>query len=512
MFFKLLPRGSKPPEKGHDEIYLIIDNWNDFSFVTNFYVYAFDQQGQRYELGVVKIGFEGQTKESSTHSKLEQQFDELPYKFFSLGAHVEYYQQLGSKFSEEFKQKYLAGLRDIVFDSQNLKRASGEDVFGASLLRDVSMSSIKGQFARVLQGGVPLTDFEFSFIRPPEKDFSGIDIEFVVEATSKPSTNIHAIIGRNGVGKTTILNSMIEAITKRGASAGKFETTNIFQVVEIDSLYFSGLVSVSFSAFDPFSPPPEQADPELGPRYSYIGLKDYADDSGALLKPLNALHQEFLTGLRDCFRDASKRLRWLNAIRTLESDENFSEMKLTALAELTSEDLNDRALLLMKDMSSGHAIVLLTITKLVEKVEEKTLVLIDEPESHLHPPLLSALTRALSELLFSRNGVAIIATHSPVVLQEIPKSCVWKITRSRLAMSTTRPEIETFGENVGILTREVFGLEVIKSGYHTLLEKAVQSGADYDEIVAEFQGCLGYEARAVLRAMIARKPVVDVVQ
>jgi predicted ATP-dependent endonuclease of OLD family len=72
-------------------------------------------------------------------------------------------------------------------------------------------------------------------------------------------------------------------------------------------------------------------------------------------------------------------------------------------------------------MSSGHAIVLLTITRLVATVEEKTLVLLDEPESHLHPPLLSAFIRALSDLLYDRNGVAIIATHSPVVLQESSK-------------------------------------------------------------------------------------------
>ena len=32
-------------------------------------------------------------------------------------------------------------------------------------------------------------------------------------------------------------------------------------------------------------------------------------------------------------------------------------------------------------MSSGHKIVLLTITKLVETVDEKTLVLMDEPEA-----------------------------------------------------------------------------------------------------------------------------------
>lgn len=59
----------------------------------------------------------------------------------------------------------------------------------------------------------------------------------------------------------------------------------------------------------------------------------------------------------------------------------------------------------------------------------KTLVLIDEPESHLHPPLLSAFIRALSDLLLDRNGLSIIATHSPVVLQEVPKRCVWKINR-----------------------------------------------------------------------------------
>ncbi|MGN9540532.1 AAA family ATPase [Escherichia coli] len=63
-------------------------------------------------------------------------------------------------------------------------------------------------------------------------------------------------------------------------------------------------------------------------------------------------------------------------------------------------------------MSSGHAVVLLTLTRLVATVEEKTLVLIDEPESHLHPPLLSAFIRALSDLLLD-NGLSIIATHSP---------------------------------------------------------------------------------------------------
>lgn len=66
-----------------------------------------------------------------------------------------------------------------------------------------------------------------------------------------------------------------------------------------------------------------------------------------------------------------------------------------------------------------------------------------------------------------------------------------------------RPDVETFGENVGVLTREVFGLEVTRSGFHRELEEAVARRLDYQQIVDRFGGQLGGEARALLRSMIA---------
>jgi predicted ATP-dependent endonuclease of OLD family len=160
---------------------------------------------------------------------------------------------------------------------------------------------------------------------------------------------------------------------------------------------------------------------------------------------------------------------------------------------------------MFRRLSSGHKIVLLTITKLVQVVGERSLVLIDEPEAHLHPPLLSALIRALSDLLTERNGVAIIATHSPVVLQEVPKECVWAIRRYGYQSTADRPDIETFGENVGVLTREIFGLEVSKSGFHRALQEAVEQGLSYDEVLAQFNHRLGMEGRALARAAIAHR-------
>jgi hypothetical protein len=69
-----------------------------------------------------------------------------------------------------------------------------------------------------------------------------------------------------------------------------------------------------------------------------------------------------------------------------------------------------------------------------------------------------------------------------------------------------RPAIETFGENVGILTREVFGLEVTKAGFHYLLDSAVNTrGLDYAGIVTRFRGQLGAEAKAIVQALIAQR-------
>ena len=198
--------------------------------------------------------------------------------------------------------------------------------------------------------------------------------------------------------------------------------------------------------------------------------------------------------------------RWKTAIEKLESDPLFKEISLNqTISECDEDKLENTAKRLFEKMSSGHRVVLLTMTKLVEKVEERTLVLMDEPEGHLHPPLLSAFVRALSDLMSDRNGVAIVATHSPVIVQEVPKSCVWKLRRTGLQANVERPEIETFGENVGILTREIFGLEVTDSGYHQLLKKALAKEYSYNAIVNTFGNQLGTEAKGIVRGLLAEK-------
>ncbi|WP_423203712.1 AAA family ATPase [Pseudomonas kribbensis] len=523
MEFVILPVGARKPNQGKSTVYLEKDNWNDYSFVTMFYMSLHDEYGAPQEIGRIKIGFKGQTTSIATYTKLPEKFETLPDDFFSLGQGIDFYKSM-HKLEKSFREKILTSIRDIVHQPKIIDNLSNESVFGTSLLRNYSLSVVKGQFSRVLNGNAELTGYRFTYKRPETDVHGGVDIPFEVEIDTKPNTNIHAVIGRNGVGKTTLLNGMIEAITKKETETtlGKFYGK---WGQEIESDYFSSLVSVSFSAFDPFSPPIEQPDPAKGTCYFYIGLK--SSDDLEKLRTIPELRTDCIKALISCFNNRTKTQRWLNAIEKLGSDENFSFMRLHQLesvyravrASFTNEQSDSdtireayrtKAIPYLTKMSSGHAIVLLTITRLVATVEEKTLVLLDEPESHLHPPLLSAFIRALADLLHDQNGVAIIATHSPVVLQEIPKSCAWIIHRIGKDIIVDRPKIETFAENVGTLTSEVFNLEVEQSGFHELLATSARSGKTYEEIIQEYNGQLGFEGKAILKVLVSSQKEGDI--
>ncbi|HFG1901459.1 TPA: AAA family ATPase [Vibrio cholerae] len=514
--FVVLDRNAHLPIPSISTVYLKVDFWNDYSFVTMFYMTVFDQSGTLHDIGNVKIAFRGQTTSTSTYSTFGGSFSHLTDKYFSVGENIEYYKNL-SKLDDEVKKHILNSLQDIVYLPNRLHDIEDEEVLNISLFRGVTLSEVHGQFARVLEGFAELSDFNFNFIRGGLDHLCDLRIPFQVMVNSMPSTNIHAFIGRNGCGKTTILNGMIDAITMPDNENFFFTESKYVNESRIPTGYFRSLVSVSFSAFDPFSPPQEQPDPAKGTQYFYIGLRDKHNNQ--VLSSLDDLRLEFVSALIGCLRTERKKDLWLKAIEKLSSDQNFSNMGLSILntryialrdrAANTQVDSNEFRDLLYQDiykylsrMSSGHAIVLFTVTRLVDTVGEKSLVLLDEPEGHLHPPLLAAFLRTLSDLLYAKNGVAIIATHSPVVLQEVPKSCVWKVIRSRDAISVQRPDIETFGENLGVLTREVFSLEIESSGYHSLLATSVESGLSYEEILTQYGSQIGLEGRTVLKAMV----------
>ena len=506
MKFKVLDVGKTPRATSKSRAYLLSDSWDDwFTFSTLYSLIIFDDKRKRHIIGEVKIG-ETDMEQDQRRPNLPDEFESLDDTFFSLGQDSSYYERL-NELGKEISQEVLAALRDVAADLDLFRKVRNEDVTKISLRRSVTRVAVQSQFHRLTTGGARLTKYKFKYKAPPRvgTGVPPIKLNFNVIPESCPPTNIHVLIGRNGVGKTYLLSSMTRALVDEKASSKSVgEFTSKDEVV--DDTVFANLVSVTFSAFDSFIPLKERRGESPGIRYSYVGLKRPEGDKYAG-KPKSAdmLANEFVQSVQNCAQGARSH-RWRNALETLEGDPIFKEAEIANLTEFyhsNDSEFPKVAKSLFNQLSSGHKIVLLTMTRLVETVEERTLVLLDEPEAHLHPPLLAAFVRALSDLLIDRNGVALIATHSPVILQEVPKSCVWKLRRSGVVVQAERPECETFGENVGVLTREVFGLEVTHSGFHNMLQDMVNEGESYEDILDRFDQEIGAEARSITRALIS---------
>ncbi|MBD8882347.1 ATP-binding protein [Rhodanobacter sp. 7MK24] len=507
MFFTILGAGVRPPaDAPANSAYLRTDYWDDWGkYRTMFTLVVVDDRGLVQEIGSVKIGEVG-LKPSRTAAEGERApsllptFDRLDDRFFSVGQGEDYYATL-NQLAPTLRQRVLEGLNDCAFNLLIFDAHLDEYVMGESLLRDVRAANVRGRLNRLSRGDAQLTEFRFNYTLPHPADVPTATLTFEVVPESHPPTNVHVLIGRNGVGKTRCMRQLALALLGRQAPEGE----SYGEIALLDEGWaFAGVILISFSAFDSFD---LKGDSDDRLTAHQVGLRHHVEGQGAVAGIADALTlaQDFRQSFERC-RVGLKAERWRAALLTLEVDDLFRDLNVAVLLEIEEEERRRiEAEALFRRLSSGHAIVLLTVTRLVELVDEKTLVLLDEPEGHLHPPLLSAFIRCLSDLLVKRNGVAIVATHSPVVLQEVPRSAAWKLRRARAVSVVERPTLETFGESIGLLTRDVFGLEVTRSGFHQMLQAAVDQNLDYDAIVRRFNSQLGAEARSIVRALVAER-------
>lgn len=520
-------------------IYLIEDRWDDwFEYETLFYAVYYDEQGMKYDLGNVKIAKKNIGEYERDHngkfktriSLLEKfeamKFEMLPDDYFSLGQSIEYYKKINEIFGECANNFYFA-LKDIAFDFSMFEELykQKEDALLVSLMREIHYPTVE-QFNRIINDEAELTEYNISFFYGDEK------IQIDVEPDSLPPSNVHVIIGRNGVGKTWLLYHMVRSLLEKkkvdlsNCKSDKYDregvesNTKIIQTTTED-YEFAQVVGISYSVFDDgfsgISYVKKSDDIEENNKenyfrkcYKYIGLVDKNQKNGKnKTKSLEDLSKEFEDVIKEIRKDVYKRKLYNEVCEELNVDPMFRD---NGFIDLLQKSYNkeeeskyiDKIIKQFKKLSSGHMIIMLSLTLLCESIYEKTIVFIDEPETHLYPPLLSTYIRTLSFLLRKRNAVAIIATHSPIVVQEVPQSCVTIVNRVKLDMTFFRPEMETFAENTDSITRGIFGYEVIKTGFYKLISE--ESKGSYENVFEKiFKKKVGFLGQIMIQKVIREK-------
>ena len=491
-----------------DTIVLRPDTWDDYGHKTLFEADYWDENGKLHSLGMVKVVKYGV---DSGYTPVPDNFDMLDDDFATLGQSQTYYETMNS-LPLGVRNKLLRDFRDVVFDKMRFERFSEQEAFITSAMRNLSIDQIE-RFRAVISQAYRALGYTIRYVPDPR---CGELFQFKVSPDSVPNSNLHVLIGRNGIGKTTILADLAMAAC---LPYTEYSSRLLSDDPDHSELPLSAVISVSFSAFDRFKVPKEDGTEPLLRKYTYVGLRVFTDKQSERLPLDQAVSKDFrlksdteidkifVNSVANCVF-GSQREDWLRSVTVLAADPRLRDLNIDQLASYTDRaSLMNAASMLFSPLSSGHKIALLIVTTLAELLEDRTLVLVDEPEGHLHPPLLASLVQAIGELLASRNSLGILATHSPVVLQEVPSDCVWILDRPSTGMIARRPTIETYGENVGILTHEVFELELRQSGHFQILNQVINDRklGTLDEVVAAFGGKIGAEGRAVALALLAAR-------
>lgn len=509
------------------------DNWNDYRFQTQYHLHIVDPVSVTF-VGTVKILKRGQSEKDGIQFPVGV-LAPLSEEFCSLGQSLDYYERIAA-LPEDQRAYILVALRDVIYTPSLREAFSAEPGWRISLLRDVKEDDALFALGPVVLSRrfetLPKSELKFSF-RLPTWD-EPITFSFQAPTVLRGFFNenllpsrVSVLIGRNGSGKSTLL-ARIGRILHATSAEREESALQSLGIVDPPGLGFPRILTVSYSAFDSFRLPgvnrrdQEQIakDVEVGEgRFIFCGLRDVVrelrEELGAteeavslgdrstrtFLKPIEQLAGEYVHTVRR-IKERGRIGRLNSAMQPLLKEPSFAGVKEVLQKEIETEGSTRDDFMAW---GTGLKISVQVVLSLVAYTEPRSLVLIDEPETHLHPPLLAALMHAVREILGASEAFAILATHSPVVLQETLSRHVHVIRREGDAIHIAQPGMEVFAENIGDITSEVFGLNSDVTDFHKVLDILATLRASVEEIEALFDRGLSAQARAYLMSVYANR-------
>lgn len=522
------------------------DRWNDFGFQTQYQLFI-SSGDDPLRIGAVKILRRGQTAADTL--QVETDFERLPDEFVSVGESLDYYTHL-AEFLPDLKRDILDALRDVVAHPELETNFALEEGWAVSLFRGqeaheipdylrlarslvttdyTALPGADAQFSFHVAGWASSVEFNFSPPKPDHELFEPSELDLL--------SRLVVLIGRNGSGKSTLLFRLARVAYASAASRADGIFDNLGGLSPA-GFGFPRIIAVSYSAFDSFAlpglPPREDDQPDEREqilkdarngegRFLFIGLRDIAteleerikSEPGPVpqplvtddhvrkthLKSIDSLADEFCQTIEQINRNG-RQASLEQALSCLTNDPSFSQWEDGAALWAFLVIGGKEAFL---NWSTGQKIAVQILASLAAHVVPSSLVLFDEPEMHLHPPLLAALLQAVRYLLHTHKGFGIIATHSPVVLQESLARHVRVVRRQGEITDVFPTTIETFGESVGMLTTEVFKLHSEATDFYRILDRLTAKKGDLDVIETYFEPFgLSFQARAYVMNRLAK--------
>lgn len=133
------------------------------------------------------------------------------------------------------------------------------------------------------------------------------------------------------------------------------------------------------------------------------------------------------------------------------------------------------------ELSSGERSLVLFFIKLMQVAKKGSLILIDEPENHLHPRFITLMMQTLSRVLLATESRALLVTHSPFVVREFERSTVKVMKIVDGAPELFRPTMQTLGGDVSMIADHVFEDDTIKKGFEISIDRQLRNQSFHNQ-------------------------------
>ncbi|MDO8838451.1 MAG: AAA family ATPase [Parvibaculum sp.] len=476
-------------ELRHPYISLFQDNWDDFGWKCRFEATLHLSEDEEVDLGPLRIAADDNA--FRVHD-LPTVLDQLPARSASLGESVAYYRKIRGLLPRT-RRLYLNTVRDIVARPTRRKRIRNEKLWNDCFMRVSSSRHALDRGGYYI--GTPFVQaeppsFQFRMRLPGATGDHRFNLDFSSH-NDLPNRTI-LLVGRNGTGKTRALAGLAASVMPQKV----FSSESVDRLPDADvtpPLTISRLIAVSYNAFDEFPLPRRVSlkSPRIGGvayksrgSYKYCGLRG---QDGALTT--NEIGQMLNEALEPVIR--SDRVESLQRVLSTLIDPEHAQA-------LTADDKEDREMT-ARALSAGQRLVVSIFSNIIGFIEEGSLLLIDEPETNLHPGLLSTFVAALNETLKEFDSYAVVASHSPILLQQVPSRYVRHFKRNNMDHPQVRiPNYETFGEDLGELTRHALGLDDPEIDFTNVLDRLFNLHGSAKAVADLFDHPLGIPATAHL--------------
>lgn len=438
--------------------------WDDYGHKTSFKLHYIDQDGKNLSVGKVKIC---KKNENKTLDVIPMSFLSLDSNYCSLGQDTSYYSNLKIILGED-AMAFLYAMRDAAAFSRISDDFENDLGFRHSLLRDNSADIALNLGRYVLAGFDPDERVNFTYntqlVYAPDFNFN-IKFDFGRINQEDNFNRVIAIIGENGAGKTSLLSNLAKSIANQQKDCFLPHYP-----------MFTKVVAASYSIFDKFYDIDARAF-----NFEYCGMHN--NEGGLMdLEQLKARHKRNAETINALNRGLCLK-KFLDNILPNDMLESLFEKdrRETRFKYNVYEDYYGK-------MSSGQTMLTNLIIDITANVRSNCLIMIDEPEVHLHPNAITQIINVVNLVCDRFSSCCIMATHSPLVIQSLLSRNVLIMERDIDGIPVVRQmRVESLGENLTTINEEIFSNGQRDKYYRQLIKKAVEGKESMEQVLQELQ-------------------------